>query len=76
MLPLLVILEINQGREEQDHVPPFVHDGGAAVGAADFAGELVHARLLRGLVPAEIVVAVGKVDVVFVEDGGPLERCA
>lgn len=29
--------------------------------------------LLGALVPAEIVVAVGEVDVVLVEDGGPLE---
>ena len=33
----------------------------------------MHACFLGRLVPAEVVVAVGKVDVVFVEDGGPLE---
>lgn len=73
ILPILLILEINQGREQQDHVPALVHDRGAAVRAADLAGQLVHAGLLGGLVPAQVVVAVGEVDVVFVEDGAPLE---
>ena len=36
----------------------------------------MHACFLGRLVPAEIVVAVGEVDVVFVEDGGPLEGCS
>jgi hypothetical protein len=41
--------------------------------AANFAGELVLDGLLGRIVPFEIVVAVGEVDVVFVEDGSPLE---
>ena len=73
VLPLPRVLEIDQGREEEDHVAAFVHDGRAAVGAGDFAGELVHAGFFGGLVPAEVVVAVGEVNVFFVEDGGPLE---
>jgi hypothetical protein len=33
-------------------------------------------RLLRGVVPLEVVVTVGEVDVVLVEDGCPLEGCS
>ena len=76
ILPVLGRFPIDQGWEKQDHVAAFVHDWGTTVGAADFAGEFVDACFLRRLVPAEIVVAVGEVDVVFVEDGGPLEGCA
>ena len=36
----------------------------------------MHACFLGRLVPAEVVVAVGEVDVVFVEDGGPLKGCS
>lgn len=32
--------------------------------------------LLRRLVPAEIVVAASEVDILFMEDGGPLEWCS
>ena len=44
------------------------------MGAADFAWEFVSGRLLPTVVPAEIVVTVGEVNVFLVEDGGPLER--
>jgi hypothetical protein len=47
-----------------------------AVGAADFAGELVLDRLLSGVVPLKVVVAIGEVDVILVEDSGPLEGCS
>ena len=73
ILPLGGVLEVDQGREQKDHVAAFVHDRGAAVGARDFAGEFVHAGFLAGFVPAEVVMAVREVDVFFVEDGGPLE---
>jgi hypothetical protein len=71
----LIGLEMHQRREEEDHVAALVHDGGVAEGAADFAGELVLDRLAGGVVPFEVVVAVGEVDVFFVEDGCPLEGC-
>lgn len=73
VLTFLGRFEIDEGGEQEDHVAAFVHDGGAAVGAADLAGQLVDAGFLGALVPAEVVVAVGEVDVVLVEDGGPLE---
>ena len=44
-----------------------------AVGATNFAGELVLDGLVGWVVPFEVVVAIGEVDVFFVEDGGPLE---
>lgn len=47
-----------------------------AVRAAYFAWELVLDGLLGGVVPFEIVVAVGEVDVCLVKNGGPLERCS
>ena len=74
ILPILIILPINERREQQDHVPPLIHDRRAAVRAADFARQLVLARLLGAFVPAQVVVPVREVDVFFVEDGAPLER--
>ena len=59
---------------EQDHVPPLIHDRCATVGATDFAWELVFGGLLGGVIPGQLVVAFGEVDVFFVEDGGPLKR--
>ena len=73
ILSVLLILKINQSREEQDHVPSFIHNWSAAVCTANLARQLMHTRLLRRLVPAEVMMAVCKVDVVFVEDGTPLE---
>ena len=73
VLPIRLVLPINERREKQDHVSTLVHDWGPAVGAADFAGKLVNAGLFGRLVPAEVVVAVGEVDVFLVEDGAPLE---
>ena len=32
--------------------------------------------LFGRLVPAEVVVAVSEVNIVFMENGGPLERCS
>lgn len=73
ILSVLFILEINQSREEQYHVPSLIHNWSAAVCTADLARQLVHTRLLRRLVPAEVMMAVCKVDVIFVENGTPLE---
>ena len=73
VLFILIVLEVDQGREEEDHIAPFIHDRRAAVRAADFAGKLVDTRLLGGLVPAQVVVPVGEIYVRFVEDGTPLE---
>ena len=66
-------IQVNQTRKHQYHIPPLIHDRTVAVGAADFARELVLDALLRWVVPFEVVVAVEEVDVFFVEDGGPLE---
>jgi hypothetical protein len=73
VLPLLLVLELDQGGEEQDHVAALVHDGRSAVCTAHFARQLVPGGLLLAVVPAQIVVAVGEVDVLLVEDRGPLE---
>lgn len=76
VLAVLRRLEVDQSWEQQYHIPPFVHDRCTAVRAADFAGELVHRGLLRALIPAKVVNALGEVDVFFVEDGSPLEGCS
>jgi len=65
----------DESGEEEDHVSAFVHDRSAAEGAGDFAGKFVFDALIARLVPAEVVDAVGEVDVGFVEDCGPLEGC-
>jgi hypothetical protein len=46
-----------------------------AKGAADLARKLVLDGLLGRVVPLEVMVAVGEVDVILVEDSGPLEGC-
>ena len=66
---------MDQAGEEQDHVAALVHDWGVAVRATHFARQLVLDALVRRVVPFEVVVAVREVDVVLVEDGGPLEGC-
>ena len=76
ILLILVVFEVDERWEQENHVSTFVHDWCTTVCAADFAGEFVNAGLLAGFVPAEIVVAVSEVDVVFVEDGAPLEGCS
>ena len=70
----LVAFELDQTREQQDHVAPFVHDRGPTISAGDFAGQLVLGGLLGAVIPDEVVVSIGEVDVVFVENGCPLER--
>ena len=64
---------LDQGREEEDHVAAFVHDGGAAVGTGDLAGEVVGDVFVRRVIPPEIVVAMREVYVVLLEDACPLE---
>jgi hypothetical protein len=71
---LLITLELDQRREQQNHVPALVHDRTVAEGTAHLAGQLVLGGFGGRVVPLEVVVAVFEVDVVFVEDGGPLER--
>jgi len=44
--------------------------------AADFARELVLDGFAGGVVPFEVVVAAGEVDVFFVENSCPLEGCS
>jgi hypothetical protein len=74
VLLVLLALELDERREEQDHVTALVHDRAMAERAADLAGQLVLGGLCRWVVPFKVVVAVLEVDVVLVEDGGPLER--
>lgn len=66
-------LEVDQAREQQNHVPPLIHDRAVAVRAADLARQLVLDALVGRVVPLKVVVAVLEVDVVLVEDGRPLE---
>lgn len=73
VLLVLLALELDERREEQDHVAALVHDGAVAERAADLAGQLVFGGFGGRVVPLEVVVAVFEVDVFFMEDGGPLE---
>jgi len=73
---VLVCLEVNERRKEENHVAALIHDRAVAEGAADLAGEFVLDALVGRVVPLEVVVAVREVDIVLVEDGGPLEGCS
>ena len=70
---VLVGLEVDQAREQEDHVSALVHDGAVTKAAANLAWKLVLDRLVGRVVPLKIVVAVGEVDILLVEDGSPLE---
>ena len=73
LAPLLRIDALDERWKQQYHIAPLIHDGRAAVRTAHFAGEVVADVFVGRVVPAEVVVAVGEVDVGFVEDGGVLE---
>jgi len=70
---VLITLELDQRREEQNHVPALIHDRAVAERTADLAGQLVLGGLGSWVVPLEVMVAVFEADIVLVEDGGPLE---
>jgi hypothetical protein len=72
---VLIALELDKRREEQNHVSTLVHDRTVAERAADLARQLVFGGFGGRVVPLEVVVTVFEVDVVFVENGGPLEWC-
>jgi len=65
----------DESREEKDHVAPFIHDGCAAIGTRDLAGEVMRDIFVGWIIPTEIVVAMCEVDVRLLEDGCPLEGC-
>ena len=47
-----------------------------AGGTPNLAGQLVDVGLLAAVIPDQIIVAMGEVDILLVEDGGPLEWCS
>jgi len=75
LVQIILALELDKGREQQDHVTTLIHDRRVAERAANLARKLMLDRLLRWVVPFEIVVAVCEVDVRLLEDGSPLEGC-
>ena len=76
LLPLLVrgSIQFDQLREQQAHVPTFVHDQGMAKGTRDLGGHLILLRIARGRVKRQITAASSEIDILFVKDGRPLER--
>jgi hypothetical protein len=64
---------LDEGWEEKDHVAALIHDRRAAIGAGDFAGKVVRDVFVGRIIPAEIMVPVGEVDVGFVKDYCPLK---
>jgi len=71
---LSLVSELDKTREEQDHVTSLVHNRRMAVIAADFAGQAVLGGFRARVVPFEVMVSVGEVDVLLMEDGSPLKR--
>jgi len=69
----LLGLEVHERGEQKNHVTTLVEDRRVAVVAAHLAGKVVLNRLCRRIVPLQVVVALGEVDVGLLEDGGPLE---
>jgi len=75
-LPFLFAAELDERREDERHIPPFIHDWRAAELAADFAGQVVCRCLGGRSVEGETGGSVVKGHVGLVEDGCPLEWCA
>jgi len=69
----LLGLEVHERGEQENHIAALVEDGRVAVVAAHLAGKIVLDGLCRGIVPLEVVVALGEIDIGLLEDGGPLE---
>ena len=74
ILPIFLRLKVDQSGKQQYHVSPLVHNGCPAVRTADFAWQFVHCSLLGALIPAEVVMTMCEVNIVFMENSGPLER--
>lgn len=70
---VLLCLEMHQSREEQYHVPAFVHDWRMTVAAANFTRQLMLDTLAGGIVPLQIVMSMREVDIRLVEDCSPLK---
>jgi len=73
-LLLLVRLELNQTREQQDHIPPLVHDWCSAVGTADFTRELVSCRLFAWVVPTQVMVPSHEINILLLKNRRPLKH--
>jgi hypothetical protein len=73
---ILVGLEVDERRKQQNHVATLIHYRAVTIRAADLARELVLDGLLGRIVPLQLMVAVGEVDILLMEDGCPLEWCS
>jgi len=71
LLPL--IPELDQTGEEQDHVTSLVHYRRMAVIASDLTRQTVLRRFRARVVPFKVMVSIGEVDILLVENGSPLE---
>lgn len=74
--PFLFAAELDERREDERHIPPFIHDWRAAELAADFAGQVVRRCLGGRPVEGETGGSVVEGHVGLVKDGCPLEWCA
>jgi hypothetical protein len=72
---LRVVLEVQQCRKQQNHIPSLVHDWRMAVSTSDLTRQLVLGSLLMTIVPSQAMMTFDEVDVFLVENSCPLERC-
>jgi hypothetical protein len=70
---LVGLAQVNQLREYQTHVPPFVHYGRAAMLAIDFGRHLVFSGLFMGRVEHQRVDAPRKSNIGLVVNRTPLK---
>ena len=73
LITSLLRFEIDQCWEEKYHPSTFIHDGSFAMSTAYLARKLVSCRLLCRIVPDQIMMTVGEIDIFFVKDSSPLE---
>jgi len=71
----LIVWEVNQAREQQDHILSLIHDRAMTERASHFARQLVLNALVCWIVPFKIMMSLLEVDVFLVENGCPLEGC-
>ena len=74
VLLVRVALEVNQARKQQDHVPSLVHDRAVTELAPHLARQLVLHALRARIIPLQVMMSILEVDVVLLEDRGPLPR--
>lgn len=70
---VFIVLEVDQTWKQENHVTTLIHDGRMAEATSNLAWKLVFDALATGIIPLQVMMPMREVDVLFMEDGSPLE---